>query len=242
MRNYVKPLLVGSVLAATSLAAVPALAEVSANVDLTSNYVWRGISQSNSRPAMQGGFDYSHSSGFYAGVWGSNVDWTANDNTGPNQNGASVELDTYLGVTNTLSNGLGYDVGAISYNYPGSKPDATFVEYYLGGSYKMFSAKYSYSPNFAHGGNSAYYVEAALNFDLPQKLSLGLHAGRSDGDYWKTSNGGSGAYTANEVSLSRDFSGYGVELAYTDTSGGTKVKHGANRNDGQFMVTLSKSL
>ena len=46
-----------------------------ANVALVTNYLYRGISQTGGKPAIQGGFDYAHSSGFYAGVWGSNISW-----------------------------------------------------------------------------------------------------------------------------------------------------------------------
>ena len=74
------------------------------------------------RRLLQGGFDLEHSSGFYAGVWGSNVNFN---------NGAGSELDLYLGYGFEMG-GVGVDVGYISYEYIDSDPDATFDETYVG--------------------------------------------------------------------------------------------------------------
>ncbi len=73
----------------SALTAFPAHADnidVSANVGFVSEYSFRGIAQSDEHPALQGGFDVSHSSGLYAGIWGSNVDFNDGDQ-------ASVEVD-----------------------------------------------------------------------------------------------------------------------------------------------------
>lgn len=84
-----------------------------ANIGFVSDYYFRGISQSWHKPAVQGGFDVSHSSGFYAGVWGSNV----SPNTYPD---ASVELDAYAGYNgSTPIEGLGWTAGLYGYFYPG---------------------------------------------------------------------------------------------------------------------------
>jgi uncharacterized protein (TIGR02001 family) len=85
-----------------------------ANIGFVSDYYFRGISQSWHKPAVQGGFDISHTSGFYAGMWGSNV----TPNTYPD---ASVEIDAYAGYNGTIPSveGLGYTVGLYGYFYPG---------------------------------------------------------------------------------------------------------------------------
>src|ERR1039457_5226361 len=106
----------GVAMADAAPAAAPAPAVV-ANVGWVSNYVFRGITQTIGKPAVQGGFDYSHSSGFYAGVWGSNVSWI----TGSGAAGdASLETDTYLGIRNSFATDYSYDVGLIRYNYFGT--------------------------------------------------------------------------------------------------------------------------
>src|SRR5512135_2291383 len=105
-----------------TLIALPALADgaapspVSANVSLTTNYLYRGISQTGAKPAVQGGFDYAHPSGFYAGVWGSSISWLSDAGVASN---AALELDTYFGLRNSFATDFSYDVGYLRYNYPG---------------------------------------------------------------------------------------------------------------------------
>lgn len=104
------------------------------NVSFVTNYVVRGVSQTNFRPALQGTLEYGHSSGFYAGFFGSNVSWTADawevDPTlpaggsayGGSPNNAisnSLEIDLYAGYRNKFAGDFSYDVGAVYYYYPG---------------------------------------------------------------------------------------------------------------------------
>ena len=98
-------------------------AEVTANVSLTSNYVWRGITQTGDELAIQGGFDYAGESGAYAGIWGSNVsfNWELDASAGGN------EFDIYGGYATDM-----FDVGFISYKYPGNSSDLDFTEVYIG--------------------------------------------------------------------------------------------------------------
>jgi len=211
----------GGLLATSSLA----LAEISANVALTSDYVWRGVSQAKEDPAIQGGFDFSHGSGLYLGVWGSNVDFGSDEH---------VEIDLYGGVSGELGNGLGWDVGVIHYDYP-SVSASDFDEVYVGASYKMLSAKYSHSVGSPDTGD---YLEVGLDFELPQGFGLGLHAGHYD----KPSGGDD--YSDYKVSLSKEVQGFTFDLSYTDTSGWdavNKISSGANANDSRFFLTVSKS-
>ena len=101
-----------AVLSALTIALLPqtSAAQVSANVALTTDYVWRGVSQNLEDPAIQGGFDYAHDSGFYIGIWGSSVDF---------QGPESTELDIYGGWSTEFENGVGFDVGFIEYTYHG---------------------------------------------------------------------------------------------------------------------------
>lgn len=126
------------------------------NIGFVSDYYFRGISQSWHKPAVQGGIDFAHTSGFYAGVWGSNV----SPNTYPD---ASVEIDAYAGYNGTISSveGLGYTAGLYGYFYPGGSwkkfnylgdADQTpqggkwnTYEANIGVSYKWLSAKASFT-------------------------------------------------------------------------------------------------
>ncbi len=80
-----------------------AQAGVSANIGVASNYIWRGVTQTNNQAAVSGGIDYEHDSGFYAGTWVSNASWTAT---------ASQEQDIYAGFGLTAG-GVDIDLGGL---------------------------------------------------------------------------------------------------------------------------------
>ena len=146
-----------SALVAASIAAPTAFAVegLSANVGATSNYLWRGVTQTDDAAAISGGIDYAHQSGFYAGTWASNVDFGDD---------ASAELDFYLGFGGELGQGFGYDVGYIYYAYPDSaQTDSTneydFGEVYGSLSYSYFSVSANYGVNNDDG---AQWADSAL--------------------------------------------------------------------------------
>ena len=107
--------------------AMPSFAAVSANVAFASDYVWRGMTQSDG-PAIQGGFDFEAESGFYAGIWGSNVNF--ND-------GAGSELDYYFGYGFSVGD-LGIDIGYVAFDYPKNQTGLDFEEIVLGFSLGNF--------------------------------------------------------------------------------------------------------
>jgi uncharacterized protein (TIGR02001 family) len=117
------------------------------NVNLVTDYRFRGISQTYGEPAIQGGFDYSHSSGFYLGTWASNV--TGSLLNGPSYTNGNMEWDFYGGYKWEVAKDLTLDVGGLYYWYPNAnyltttKDKYNNFELYLAGSYKWFSAKYS---------------------------------------------------------------------------------------------------
>jgi uncharacterized protein (TIGR02001 family) len=122
-----------------------AQAEVSANIGATSNYLWRGVTQTNNGAAIQGGIDYSHESGFYLGTWASNVDF--GDST---SNDTGTEVDLYGGFAGEVS-GLIYDLGYIKYLYPQHK-GADFGEVYGSLGYSYFTVGVNYQTD----GGSAF--------------------------------------------------------------------------------------
>lgn len=161
--------LAGLALALTGLAAQ---AEITGNAAVVSDYNWRGISQSAGDPAIQGGIDYSHESGFYAGTWGSNVDF--GDCCDEN-----VEVDLYTGFRGGET--LTWDVGFIYYLYPGAD-DLDFPEIYVGLGWEWLSGKISYSNDFGNYDESAFYYEANAAYELPANFGINAHLGFSDGD------------------------------------------------------------
>jgi uncharacterized protein (TIGR02001 family) len=204
-----------AVLCALAFAAPAAKAEttiggvdVAANIGFTSDYVFRGISQSDEGPAVQGGLDFSHDSGFYAGVWGSNVDFNDGDE-------ASVEVDFYGGYSGAV-NGFTYDVGAIYYAYPGADSDLDydFVELALAGGYDFgvaaLSAAVNYTPDYFGGLGDGVYYMAAIDVPLPHDFSLSGHVGH------QTIDDGND-YTDWSLGVGYSLYGMDLSLAYHET-------------------------
>jgi uncharacterized protein (TIGR02001 family) len=121
---------------------------LTANVGIFSEYIFRGVSQTAGKPAVQGGFDWGHSSGFYLGTWGSNISWLEDFGA---YTRSSLEWDFYGGYKNNFpgSEDFGYDVGTIYYYYPGSRnpgfANANTWELYAALNWKWLGAKASYS-------------------------------------------------------------------------------------------------
>jgi uncharacterized protein (TIGR02001 family) len=250
MRNLTKTLLFAGVLTVPALVVstpvfaedAPAASPISANVTLASEYVYRGISQTREKLALQGGFDYAHSSGLYIGTWGSNISWITDVESTATSN---LELDVYAGYKGSAGD-IGYDVGVLHYDYPGSYP-AGFVsantdELYVAGSYKMFTLKYSHAISNLFGysdSKGSNYIEASANFEVMSGLTLGLHAGHQ-----KIKNYSDYSYTDYKVSLTKDFGGgLGVTGAYTDTTGNKDLYTSKDTKtaDGRFVLSVSKA-
>ena len=217
-----------------SLVAVPTFAraadesphKLSANVGMYSNYVFRGISQTGGDPAVQGGLDYTHSSGLYLGTWGSNVGWIE-DYQG--YKSGNVEIDVYGGYRGSFgSTGLTYDLGAIQYIYPGKRGgavDADTTEIYAGLGWKWFTAKYSYYVSnevfgFANADGSDYFDISASVPIAETGLTAGAHWGT-----FKFKKNGAQDYDDWKISLAYDMgklspvtSGVTVGVMYTDTN------------------------
>ena len=172
--NYTKiAVAVGAVFLAGSAAA-----ELSANIGASSNYVWRGATQTDDGAAISGGIDYAHDSGFYAGTWASNVDFGA---------GGEVEWDLYAGYANEIGD-FGYDVGVIYYAYPDSD-DADFVELAFGVSWRFLSAGINYTVDSEvddePGSAEAFidddiYYYASASFEVAPTWSVGATIGYYD--------------------------------------------------------------
>ncbi len=221
------------------------------NVTLASEYIYRGIGQTNRKPALQGGFDYAHSSGLYAGVWGSNISWLS-DLGGIS---SSIELDVYGGYKGTIAEDFTYDVGVLTYNYPGTYPtgfvDADTTEVYAGLGWKWLSAKYSYVTSshvfgwVGTGGEKTRgsdYLELNAAYDLGDGWGVNGHVGHQ-----KIKNFSDASYTDWKVGVTKDV-GFGVVgLAYIDTDAkgdaGEPYRNVYNKDlgKGRLLVTFGKT-
>jgi uncharacterized protein (TIGR02001 family) len=206
-----------------------AQAEITGNLGLTSNYVWRGLTQSSNNPALQGGLDYTHEdTGFYTGMWGSSGDFAGN-----------LEVDFYGGMSGETDFELGWDAGLIYYTYPGT-PDASrggsddILEGYAGVTYKF--AKFSVYYN----ENSDTYLDASLNYDLPEEFRLGGHVGQSIWD--EETNNPNGDYADYSVTLGRAL-GNGFDMSLMVSSTNTSVEDSGAKDDKvRFSATVTKEL
>jgi uncharacterized protein (TIGR02001 family) len=227
-----KKTLIASALLAASTGA---LAEISGNVAMSTDYVWRGVSQTDNQMAISGGFDYSHESGLYIGTWASNVDSQFfGDGTDP-----QIELDVYGGYAGEMG-AISYDLGLIEYIYPGADNNNT-LELYIGGGYAFTdmvsgSAKYSYSDDFFDTNESAWRLEAGLDISLPMDFGLSLGVGKNDGDAFSPSGLGED-YVDYSVGLSKSLAGVDLGLTYTDTD-----IDNCDICDSRVVFSVSKSL
>ena len=199
-----------------ALAAVaPALsyADVAFNVGVTSDYRYRGISQTRLKPALQGGIDYSNGP-FYVGAWASSIKWIK-DFGGD----AGVEVDLYGGYKGEITKGLAYDVGVLTYQYPSNKlnPSANTTEIYGALTYGPATLKYSHSvtDTFANlDSKNSTYLDLSANFEVGAGMTLTPHIGhqRISGPF-----SGPGSYTDYSLTLAKDFSGLVVSGAIVGT-------------------------
>jgi len=191
------------------------------NVGVTTDYRFRSIAQTSFKPAVQGGVDFSHKSGAYAGVWGSNVNWVK-DFAGATE--GSLEVDLYGGYKGELAKDLGFDVGLIGYLYPSNNAatNANTTEIYAALTYGVVTAKYSRSlGNFVANANSSgsQYMEIAATFDIGNGFSLTPHIGSQIIPNQSTS----GDYTDYSLTLGKDF-GNGISASLSAI--GTNAKDG----------------
>jgi uncharacterized protein (TIGR02001 family) len=253
-----KKLIAAAVALASPLLAVAADAPATpehaftGNVTLASEYIYRGIGQTNRKPALQGGFDYAHASGLYAGVWGSNISWLSDWGGGIS---SSVELDVYGGYKGAFSEDLSYDVGVLTYNYPGTYPagftKADTTEVYAGLGWKWLSAKYSHvvsSHIFGWTGaagektRGSGYLELNASVDLGDGWSANAHVGRQ-----RIKHLSAASYTDWKIGVAKDLGFGALGVAYVDTNAngdvGEAYSNAFNKDlgKGRLLVTFGKT-
>ena len=194
---------------------------VSANVAMTSNYVWRGMSQTDDSLAIQGGFDTEYK-GLYAGVWASNISWT-------NDNESSIETDLYAGYANEID-AFSYDVGFIAYTYANVSDANNFGEAYLSLGYDFgvvsVGASYAMGVSISDFEDVPDNIEASISIPLPADISADIVAGSYDtvGTYYS-------------ASLGKTFGKFDLSLAYT----GISYEDDAADDDSNFVATIATS-
>jgi len=201
--------------AAPAAPAEPEASPLSFNVSITTDYRYRGISQSRLKPAIQGGVDYALPGGFYVGAWASSIKWIKDAG-----GGASAEVDLYGGYKGEITKDLTYDVGVLTYQYPKNDlaTSANTTEIYGALTYGPATLKYSHSLTnlfgFADSKNSGY-VDLSATFEVGPAVQVIPHVG-----YQKIAGGANSdfSYTDYSLTLGKDFSGFFVSVTAVGTS------------------------
>lgn len=265
-----KSLIAGAVAAATvsgtTFAAEPTPEHtLTGNVGLYSQYIFRGLTQTNGEPAIQGGFDYAHTSGLYAGVWASNISWLRDG--GAYRAGGSGEFDIYAGFKPTYGD-FTFDLGTLYYWYPGdptiaapgavANPKANTWEVYAGVAWKWLSAKYSYSIDKETFGvldsRGTYYLDLSASVPLGDfvkpltGVTLIAHWGKQEYDGRDPRNAGGRSndnlYSYEDWKLGLTYAlpqNFTIGAFYTDTSGANPLGYGSVAQGGVFPKNLARS-
>ena len=191
----------GSAFAQTAPAAPESPHTLTGNVGLFSQYIFRGLTQTNRSAALQGGFDYAHSSGIYLGTWASNISWLKEGTSAPGAvsgqyaSGGSLEMDFYGGYkANFGKTDFTYDIGLLRYQYPGNVrvgctygvvqcPKAHTTELYGALGWKWITLKYSHGiDNKTFGvpnSSGSNYIDLSADVPIGETgLTANLHVGR----------------------------------------------------------------
>ena len=252
-----KNILSVAMLAGATLAAGAGVANaevtLSGNVALTTDYLFRGLSQTQHAPAIQGGFDLSAGQ-FYAGTWASNIDFGS---AGPLSVNTPMELDVYAGFKPTIGP-ISADFGVIGYLYPGADDNGllasgefNYYELKAAGSitpaagFTLGAAAY-FSPEFPGNGGNSWYTELNAAYTVSDSLAISGAVGHQTVDtsgYFVTTGGSEDAYTTWNVGATYSTHGFGIDLRYVGNSVDdiTNIV-GETVSDNTVVLTLKRAL
>lgn len=215
-----RTLLAAAISSACLFTAMPSFAagEFTANAGVSSNYIWRGLTQTTNEAAVQGGIDYAHESGFYAGTWASNVNYGAGDVY-------SYEHDMYFGFSGETDS-ISYDFGYLYYNYD-DEANFDFAEVYgtvgMGGLsltvYLLAHTEADEGEGQDFGFAQASYTSLDYSMEILNGTELGFHVGYHEGDFAEAFNGVEG-YADYGVSISKDGFSFAITGTDLDDMGG----------------------
>lgn len=241
MKTLILAISIAAAFSASAVHAEEATYDLTANASATSDYRYRGISQTRLAPAVQGGADFTHkATGLYVGTWLSTIKWTKDAG-----GSGDVEMDIYAGKRGELSDGISYDVGVLSYLYPSnglkSVPgfaNANTTELYGQLGYGPAYLKYSHAVTNLFGyvdSKNSGYLDIGANIDVGQGMTLNLHAG------YQGIKNSSADYTDWKVGVTKDFGFATGSVALVGTNIDTFAPNGKNLSDNGLVVTFSKT-
>ncbi len=227
-----------------------------ASATLTSDYVFRGVSQSQEDWALQGEFAFEHESGFYGGLWGSSVDFIPDDASYLDEDGANLELDAYVGYSWELADKWVGDVQVVRYLYPGTNEGVNYDYNELIGSIsydEMITATIGYSNDVYNLDDDGIYFGLSGSYGLPWwDLSLDGEVG-----HYSIGSGGNEIFDSHgdvigvddlnymhySIGLSKEFGPVSTSLTWSDTDDEATDYYGETADPRLFFtVTLSTDL
>ncbi len=217
----------------------------SANVALTSDYLFRGLSQTDDAPAIQGGFDYeievARRTDFYLGIWGSNVDF----NESGGVDGATIETDLYAGLKGDIARtGWSWDFGFIYYAYPGAASGLDYDYWEIKGAVgydfdlATVTGSLNYSAdNFANSGE-AVYTKLAMDMPIDRFKGLSLTGHVAQQTIENSGAFGTADYFEWNLGATYKITGvFDVSVTYSDTD----IAPDIEGKDEAILVTVSRS-
>ena len=216
-------------------------AEVSGNIALTTDYKFRGISQSDSAPSVQGGFDIAFDNGAYIGTWGAAVDFDCAIDTCGGLNGG-IERDYYAGFASDISDSVSFDIGYIYYDYPQDEGLlGDYGEIYGSLSFGDFGIGMNYSDEYWGETGKFTYTYATYSMALSESVALDLLVGSGDYDEAGYLDGAT-EHMNWSVALSTSAGGLDFAITYEDTDLDKEDAYGYDWADAALILSIGKSL
>jgi uncharacterized protein (TIGR02001 family) len=217
--------------------------DITASVAITSDYVFRGVSQSQEEAALQAGLNVEHESGFYGGIWGSSVDFTADGTLPADEDGANAEIDVYFGYGFDFSDNWAGDVQVVRYIYPGTE-DGVHYDYneFIGAVTwnELITATVGYSVDVFNTEEDGIWVGLSASHELPW---WGLSVSGEVGNYDISEGNDDGSdfsYMNYGLGLSKSFGAFTATLGWSDTDDDGRDYYG-DIADSRFYFTLEMS-
>lgn len=200
------------------------------NAAATSEYMFRGISQTDDHPAIQAGAGYSWSNGFYVGAWASNVDFGED---------TDAEVDTFIGWNGDLSDNVNLDVQLNRYNYVGEPDGVDYAYNELIGKLSFaenYSATLGYTNDFLATETDSIYVAVGGSWDVGKDINLTAGVGYTTVDEDLSSEDG---YIDYSIGVNRDFGPVNIGLGYIGTDNSAENLFGKDNAEEKFVLTFA---
>ena len=197
------------------------------NAAATSEYMFRGISQTDDHPAIQAGAGYSFSNGFYVGGWASNVDFGES---------TDAEIDTFIGWNGDLNDNLNLDVQLVRYNYVGEPDGVDYAYNELIGKVSFaenYSATLGYTNDFLNSDTDSFYGAVGGSWAVGNEVNLTAGLG------YTTVQGPEDGYLDYSVGVNRDFGPVNIGLGYIGTDSSGEDLFGEDNAEDKFVLTFA---